>query len=732
MISCIKRFLKKAIRPLIQTAILALPTLVFAILTLTRPAQYDVVIALAAADGFQIYLAVAIAFIAAILSLWMIWITDRFAIWYTFVPMLLPITLALSVWQVAGVVEIPVVIALAVVVASGAGFTAFLLIGDPERAPLIIRTIWVPYGLACFGLLALGFATIQSPIWLPRTLGSTAIVVAFITVVGLSILVGSLRPRIAGCTLLYVFLATLLFPPNKHDIPIASSEGSKTRVLEATLREWLQNRRDIEPYRKMNLPYPVIFVSSEGGGIYAAAHAYSTLSTISAKCPTFAQHVFALVGVSGGAIGNALFANEVDPTQRDSQPCGPNGREIEYNTISADHLSPVLARLLLVEAFDRFIPGQWSVSDRAQVLSDSFVASVGNTAFLNLPVMQSFDTETARPAVVSVTTNVLDGRRFVISPFAPEIYSGTAEWWPAKSVLRLDRPDPSQDIKIMDGAAVSARFPWITPTGRLTTAPEEQVLLADGGYFENSGADTVVDLINDIRFSVGIHNYIGSDDEDAGSATQTTCDEQTINIVRNFHDHTKPWAKCETRVFLIHFAIASTEPEAGDVEGKTGDAQMDEQQNAADVKGGTVKTVREMTATTDTTNKSASQHFLLDPLRALLATRTSRAEIALSRADLEQCGLAIPGAECYANPGSSMGFFRNNIVPTEWKLPLGWYMPRALINELRSKSIDDAIFDYHAKKEVVEDDIGLIVFHLDPGLYANDADPGFNDVMPGP
>lgn len=733
MIDAIKVFILRAARPVALATILSLPAVVFAILTWTRPLQYSAVIGLAAASGAQIYLAVAIAFVAAFYGLWILWTSDRFAIRYTLFPMLLPFMLAVAVWTVTGALGIPLIVVVATAIFLGVCVLALHLIGEPDQGLAVVRSIWLPYGLAGISLLTLGLASLWSPVQLPRALGSTAIVVAFATAVSLSVLVGVLRPKIAACVLLYLLAATLLFPPNKHQIPVTPSEGSKTRPLEATLREWLKNRKDLDAYRELNLPYPVVFVSSEGGGIYAAAHAYSTLSTISSKCPTFAQHVFALVGVSGGAIGNALFANEADTTQHDTEPCGPSGKPIEYGTIGADHLSPVLARLLLVEAFDRFLPGQWDVHDRAQVLSDSFLASVANAEFLGRPVMNSFDPASARPAVISVTTNVLDGRRFVISPVAPETYSGTAEWWPSTPTLRgLDRPDPVEDVKVIDGAALSARFPWITPTGRLSTAPNEQVLLADGGYFENSGADTVTDLINDIRFTVAQNSYIGSDDADASVLTQAQCDEKTINVVRDFNDRGTPWGNCEMRVFLIHFAIASSEPQPDDPAEPTLDSQPNAPEAEPEKRDTMVKTTRETNSDGQATPKPAAQHFLLDPLLTLMSTRSSRGEIALTRADLDQCGQAIPGAECYANPGSSMGFFRNNIAPVEWKLPLGWYMPEKLISQLSVKSIDENIFDYHARKQVVEDDLGIMLFHLDPGLYREGADPSFNELMPEP
>ncbi len=61
--------------------------------------------------------------------------------------------------------------------------------------------------------------------------------------------------------------------------------------------------------------YPVFIIAAEGGGIYAASAAATMLAILQDAVPEFSEHVFAISGVSGGAIGAAIFRALDHPTQ---------------------------------------------------------------------------------------------------------------------------------------------------------------------------------------------------------------------------------------------------------------------------------------------------------------------------------------------------------------------------------------------------------------------------------
>ena len=68
-------------------------------------------------------------------------------------------------------------------------------------------------------------------------------------------------------------------------------------------RQWYLAREDRKEYADKQKRYPVYVVAAQGGGIYAATHALTFLTSLQDACPRFAQHMFAISSVSGGSIG---------------------------------------------------------------------------------------------------------------------------------------------------------------------------------------------------------------------------------------------------------------------------------------------------------------------------------------------------------------------------------------------------------------------------------------------
>jgi len=669
-----------------------------------RPLQYDVVVQDAALRIWPLVIAATIATVATSLGYWILWSSNGLSRLHALFAAALPLALLASVGRIAG--------ASAVLIACATFSLLFLCLlcwlllarWSPSGLPKFVASPWAGVVAAAFLYASLAIASLLDPIGFPKQIGSLAILTAFSGFCAALSSFGTQRPKVAGAGIVYMLLAALLLPANDHHIPRTISK-TDPKSLDGTFLDWLMNRKDLKKYRESQLPYPVILVSSEGGGIYATAHAYGALSLIAANCPTFSQHVFALVGISGGALGNALFASEMQVDQKEQAPCQPSTDLPRAFPVVQDHLSPVLARLLFIELIDRLVPGHWFVRDRAQVLADSFLSVARDKTFLQSPERDSFDTTSARPAVVSVATNVADGRRFIMSPFAPDRVVGTGQWWPGVD-NHTGQPAQKEDITVIDGAGAAARFPWITPTGLVSGPEGKEFLLADGGYFENSGADTVLDIINHLRYTSAFFRSLNRQGEAADDPYNgPNCSGSIIaNIVSDFHTKVE-WGKCEIRVFLIHFAIASS------------DAAPDEYASFG---------LQPMTAF------AGYQSFLLDPVSALLATRTSRADIALSRADLELCGTKLSGADCFSNPDGSFGFFRNDVRPTEWKLPLGWFLPTAMYDALQSSAIDREVFNYRVRKKEATNDLEYLIFHLDPDLYRDGSSPYINDLLGSP
>lgn len=526
--------------------------------------------------------------------------------------------------------------------------------------------------------------SLLSPIYFPRAIGVVSLLMICCGALGSVALLLVMHTKRAAIAFVLAAISVILSAPNNHRLPVIERKGDVIGVRQA-LSDWLDARRDLDAYRKAFLPYPVVLVSSEGGGIYAAAHAYLALSVLAKRCQTFAQHVFATVGVSGGALGNALFVSSVNPQQNAYSPCSAGPLDVDDRPVAADHLSPVVARFLLLEPLDRIIPGQWLSVDRAGMLTQSFRASVPDPAYLDTPITQSWRASSARPAVISVTTDVSNGRRLILSPIDPSWGQGTGQWWPGGRVVGKN------DTSLIEAAGAAARFPWITPTALLMGGEARSHLLADGGYFENSGADTVLDLANEIR-AIGALQA-----ENARQGHPAEGDKCRLYVSDNFRTKV-PWSGCNKHVFIVHLAITTT--------------CISTEEDCSD-------------------GKVATSSFLLDPIFTLLSTRSSRGALALQRASIELCGTI--GGECTMRPAASLGFFRTYISAEGLRLPLGWHLQKGATQAIRDAAVPPDIFNYRTAKagEYSQSDLAYFIYHFDVALYDGRTSPKIEDLFGG-
>ena len=159
-----------------------------------------------------------------------------------------------------------------------------------------------------------------------------------------------------------------------------------TLGLRQAFLAWLQARRPaIEAYKKKGKTYPVLVVAAQGGGIYAGYHSALSLARLYDSCPEIVNHVFALSGVSGGALGSAVFIELVRGIPDELRPkpgevaegCNPRpgAPKLEAKVkefFAADFLSPVVDSALLFDLPSLLVPWLRFGMDRAYALEYAF------------------------------------------------------------------------------------------------------------------------------------------------------------------------------------------------------------------------------------------------------------------------------------------------------------------------------------------------------------------------
>lgn len=294
--------------------------------------------------------------------------------------------------------------------------------------------------------------------------------------------------------------------------------------------------------------YPIYVVAAQGGGIYAAMHAATFLSYMQQRCPNFAHHLFAISGVSGGSVGAAVFAASMKEAELrgavsiSAAGCndqvgggdGPALLSVVTDVLDDDFWSPLQAMWLFPDLLQRFMPFRIEIFDRSRALEHGLEASwqrMMTRSELFGPRLQAqaanilaepfislwpagFDKSLFTPALVLNTTEVDTGRRRLIAPFR---FEGLTDlrFFPVDCVsASAGQTSKIESVPLSTAAVLSARFPWVTPTGWYyetsemgdCAPPAKSVTkVSDGGYFENSGVATALDLTHSLQKIIAEH-----------------------------------------------------------------------------------------------------------------------------------------------------------------------------------------------------------------------------------
>lgn len=346
---------------------------------------------------------------------------------------------------------------------------------------------WRLYGFvaACAVIFAaLAFA----PAWIPRALGSPGIAMIalngfLIGLVTVCLLLRAVERRLPGLVVvgaLAVLAAAALVRLAFHVEPWREVPGQE-QVADAPA--------NAPPTPPAALPGKHdIVINAYGGGLRAAFYTAAVLATMDDwSCGAFGARLTALSGVSGGSLGIAtyLVARQRVVAAGGWKDCDGKtavvGALVE-DVLRRDHLSPVVARMLTVDLLPFVTPR------RGQALLDSWDEAIrtastpylrlGPTDGLAMPLTGLTGGIAPVPLVLFNATDAVNGKIFWMS--------NRGRWG-----RQADKDGSPLDIRLGQAVLHSARFPLVSPVGRLMVAPNKPVLLVDGGLSDVSGATTL-------------------------------------------------------------------------------------------------------------------------------------------------------------------------------------------------------------------------------------------------
>ena len=404
-----------------------------------------------------------------------------------------------------------------VTVVCGVGYVAWVLYRRaifPDVPPAAARvdeldsaTHWT-LTLALVGSFALLICFLLSPVHFPRQLGAAPIGLLALTswmLFGTIVLV--LMPKAYGLpslALAPVVLALAAGNVDNHEARQVAPEPGKQRPasIQAAALQWLRTHEaEFRNARKRgDEQFPVYIVSAEGGGLRAAYWTANVLGELEiASGGNFSKRLFGISSVSGGSLAAGAFVAQLS-TPGCTAP-DPNVRNCMRWFVNDDFLSPVGAYMLFPDLMQRFLPlVPIRIFDRARGLELSWERSWEEThpgkANAFAARYEDLAKSPSLPRLFFNGARVETGKRALVSPVAfdqdelPEVDDlfavGGKRW----------------SVPLSTAVHLSARFSYVSPAAKICADASESCGLSevwgrvvDGGYHENSGAQTAEGLL---------------------------------------------------------------------------------------------------------------------------------------------------------------------------------------------------------------------------------------------
>ena len=416
---------------------------------------------------------------------------------------------------------------------------------DPTASPSPARSVrnrrWL-FGFLCAGTAVIGVALVV-PMFFSSVLGGVGVTVALIAAWGL--VLGAFTVALQDYQLLAVFRGLrlkaapvltlaigvpLVFTvvsssvwggdPTAHAVRVGydSTAPAATTPSSNGLAESLRQRiADTHCY--MTLPggtvvKPVIVVAAEGGGIRAAYFTVKALDAL-ANHGCLSNSVVLSSGVSGGSLGLAL-------TKTGGSAALDEVRAVSGPSIVASGVTGLLAGDLVAADLGVHVPsivdGRLLWRDRAALIEQGWINAAPSlatrfdysaTAGTGYALLNSTD---ARSKCRVIIGQLPIGASTINGSAASPVTCSQPGVQPAETagLAAISKDECVSSLDWAGAAMLSARFPIITPAGRLPSGTAcstgKTVELIDGGYAEGSAIGTLADLAPTITTAIREYN----------------------------------------------------------------------------------------------------------------------------------------------------------------------------------------------------------------------------------
>jgi hypothetical protein len=314
---------------------------------------------------------------------------------------------------------------------------------------------------------------------------------------------------------------------------------------------------------------------------------------------------------------------------------------------SQDFLSPAMTAMLYPDLWQRALPFPIAWCDRGRWLEHGWENAWQNTMHndrFSQPFLDLWkESSHSVPALFLNGTSVEVGNRIIVSPVLInpsflEAADATGKLLPLSK--HSEWRQPRVDMPLSTAAHMSARFTYVSPAGRFRPDGSH---IVDGGYFENSGGATALDILRQVHDALS-------------SQTGNAILPQVIMISNN----PVGVASGSRRLAMTKQTLKTLPPSVTD--------------EAASYRSG------------------AFLEDLLAPVYALLSARDARgdyAQRAIGRAQEDFCSKST--AELKPPGGNAKCLYFFSLAPAKVPLPLGWMLSNGAAKAMQLEMYDQGL-----------------------------------------
>ncbi|MEH1968209.1 hypothetical protein [Nostoc sp.] len=278
---------------------------------------------------------------------------------------------------------------------------------------------------------------------------------------------------------------------------------SKNNWLKPTEQKWI-NVISQRLKNQQSEDKTLVVVCASGGGIQASGWTTKVLTGLQQELGSkFTQAIGWISSVSGGSVGTMFyldrFGDQGYPEENQLKQIFKSATEDSLDATGWGLAYPDLLRFI---GLPFVIPKEQeddtaTEQDRGTAIEIDWKGEMKNPSASLGSWSEKID-QGIIPIPIFNATLVEDGRRFLVSPMTFSKHEN------CKSI-DFNTLYPEYDIDVTTAARLSATFPYVSPVCRPSQESRWNYHIGDGGYFDNFGIGTSIELLDQLLESAQSH-----------------------------------------------------------------------------------------------------------------------------------------------------------------------------------------------------------------------------------